>query len=712
MRLSLLAFLWSLAAPCLWSQGTGAAKPATSQEDVAASLLSQIAGTVTSNVTEDQLAGLSKTLPKAYEKLAARKTLHIVAVGDELVDMAGSAPPAGNVLKSFAGIFADQLSQKFGYPGGVRVIAPNRRQPDRSVRAEGTDITLRCIGRSGTTMLHAMQSLSTFGFESQPDIVLLAYGRNDVGTSLSRFTQDAEQAVKAIKAKGAELLLLAPPLWIDEPAELSLGMTAPYASVLKELANKEQVFFADLGELTALVDVLPEFITAEQIFPAVVESYTRFHQWQDGAPPTTPTARMHDKLGRWLLQQAAGVAKPVTWQLRGLSAVVETEEKLLLKYELKNASKQKLTFTLLPLVTPRWSPLDAVPQVELEPGASQELSVIYGPSDESRDMEAGVDEQLRLPVFISADGLARVEAVTAAQQPLALVWRTETLFNQTGSFMVNADLVNSSTTAVQDAAWTAEWQEQKLSGTVSIPAGQRAKLELKLLLPAGDARQASAALKLNVKAGATSLQWQRGVEVQRNVGLKERVTLLRGDDGEGDVVLHTDADEGNFFIMLDLKSLSLESDESGVALMGQLALDARSYGQRQTLGATEPLSFATGGEDGPGRVAVIAPWAFGTGYGFLFDETAVRCQLMTRTLGRRVQITLPRSYLRLHEWAIGNGNSQLGMHLSLAVWTNGETPGFRSWNMAQNLRPTDDALRLPQLELTTKSTGRWSVITW
>jgi len=45
---------------------------------------------------------LQKFVPRTYAKLSERKPVHIVTVGDDLVDMAGSADDAGNQIAVLA----------------------------------------------------------------------------------------------------------------------------------------------------------------------------------------------------------------------------------------------------------------------------------------------------------------------------------------------------------------------------------------------------------------------------------------------------------------------------------------------------------------------------------------------------------------------------------------------------------------------------------
>jgi hypothetical protein len=675
-------------------------------------------------LTAEHKQRLQLLIPHAYEKLSKRQPLHVVAIGDELVDMAGPQDPAGNVLKSFCGVFTEQLADRFFYTGGVRAIAPNRGQPVKSVDSQGPEVTLRCVGRLGTTMMHAMQSLTSFGFESPPDLVIVCYGRHDAeeGLPLSVFAESLKQVIDAVKKKGADLILLSPPLNVAEPAEQSMGRAAAYTDTLRQMAAEAGVFYADLGEMSALIEVLPEAVKPEVIFPGLVESYSHYYKWPGMEQPSSdPSPAMHLRLGRWLLKQMLVAPAAMPWTLQPLKADFESDERLLVKFEVQSLSQEKLLLNVLPMVLPRWQPADATPTVELDPGQKHELSVSYQRTDAPETLRHQPlpthEAKLRVPVLVTAGTQARLETMSLPLSPLYLEWTTSSLFNQLGAFTLTAALVNTTPEELKDVTWTAEWLEQKLTGTLTLPPSVRQPLELKLKVPTGTETRASGPLKLSVKMGDRAISFTRQMEAIRNFGLQDTMPMAGGPGAPGLVVLRADADEQMLFITLDLKDIPMAADPGGVALQGRLSIDARSYGQRQTAGATGAIFFTTGVADGPGRVGPIAPWAFGTGYAFVFDPSAVSCQLSTRTMGRRVQITLPRSYLRLHEWAIGNGNSQIGLQIELALYQAGDAGqgGFTPagvWTLATNQRTADDAQRLPQLELSTKPTARWSIMTW
>jgi len=87
-------------------------------------------------------------------------------------------------------------------------------------------------------------------------------------------------------------------------------------------------------------------------------------------------------------------------------------------------------------------------------------------------------------------------------------------------------------------------------------------------------------------------------------------------------------------------------------------------------------------------------------------------RLSTAANGHRVfTITIPRTYLYLHEWAIGNGNSQLGINAKLTL--RGQVAGRDTvFSLTLNGRQSDDAEGLTVLELSDKPTPRWTIVVW
>ena len=210
-------------------------------------------------------------------------------------------------------------------------------------------------------------------------------------------------------------------------------------------------------------------------------------------------------------------------------------------------------------------------------------------------------------------------------------------------------------------------------------------------------------LNFAVSSNGVRQMFDRYIEITRNFGLKEAVPLSAADGQASAVTMRTDADGMKLFLTLDLTGVDLVDDVTGKAFTCLLNLDARSYGQRLTAGATAALRITGKAGDGAAEIAPIEPWAFGSGYAAEFDTKEIQAVLSSSAGGsRRLTITLPKSYLYRHEWALQNGNSEIGINLRLSG-------GGRDYFLTRSTRQSDDAESLSVLELTDKPTRRWTV---
>jgi len=670
---------------------------------------------------------LKKFIPKTYAKLSERKPVHVVTVGDALVDMTGYGDDAGNQLLAWPARFVDELAQEFFYPGGVRLILPNHGKPDRAVGRMGPDITLRVLATRGGGIQKALPLLSTFGFESVPDLVIVSFGlvESQASADPMLFAKSLREVIDNVRAKGSDILLVGPALTVADPEEASLAATRPFAGMMRDAAAESGIAFADLGDVSSLIRLEADVVTPEQIFGEVAHQYRRFFAWPGVQDFLHPQASLHRKMGALVFKALTEEAKASPWRLTAVGAAFSAADQFTATYDIANTTKEVAKFTLLPLKLPRWLPKDAEAQVELKPGESQRMTIIYQRDDAHSVARhpafPGHEPLLRLPLLIAGAGFVRVDELPAAIHPLAVMWKLDTLTNQTSTFTLDNVVLNTLGKDIKGAAWEAEWNGQKKSGKLDLAKGASSTLALAFDLPPSPGpRSVEGALTLNVVVDGLSLRWERAISAAQNIGLEKDLSLTALKPSKGAVNLRVDADATSLFLTFDLKKLDLEADAAGTALVAQVSLDARSYGKRLMSGNTEAIQVQTSVGDGAGAVGPIAPWAFGTGYGMGFDSAGVRARLTSSPQGaRRLSITLPRSYLYLHEWALGNGNSQLGINARLLLWQGphddqkqGSFPAERTFMLTQNGRVRDDAEGLAVLELTDKPTKRWSVVIW
>ncbi len=683
------------------------------------------------DLTPEQKERVKKLLPNAYKKLSLRKPLHMVALGDSIVDMFGYDDNAQNWIKGYPAQFGEQLARQFFYTGGVRVIKPEKDKPDKLQPHRGVEITLRNLGRGGKLSIHAIQALSTYGMEVKPDIVMISFGINDssTGLDLGVYARAFQDLVATVRAAGADVILLGPTAIVGNPPELELGRTRPYTDTLREVAEESGAFFVDLGDFASLVTVPEELREPATVFSAVVESYRRFFDHEQTVDFVHPRAALHEQLGRKIYRELIDGPRQMPWEIQTTGADLKDSGEFELGVELVNRSEQELNLTVLPLVTSTWKPLDATPELLLKPGEKRALKIHFG-----RREQAGANNPmpsheplLRLPILLNGGGLTRIEDLRAQLRPAVLLWKVETQFNIEGEF-APANLLANTSGKELSGTWQASWMGQKLSGDFKLAADEKKELPLRFKLPdhASSPFNQKSPMSVLVTLGGATLRFDRQVDLTRNFGLKNPVSMTPQLERKSpslpelgardqSVTLRADADKENFFLTFEIRGIDLKDDPGGgPSWISTINLDARSYGKRLNVGVTEPLRVSGGASDGAALVAPIAPWAFGTGYAAKFEEKHIKAVLSSGSEGaRRVTVTLPRSYLYLHEWALGNGNSQLGINATFAIWQPGEEgkPGGFAQEHQFNLlfnRHRDDAEGCAVLELTEEPTQRWS----
>jgi len=749
--LASLAFAWfGVTAEGLWAQdlvplaevekksnvAEGGEKPPVVEAEVDALVVAPVERVLDFSLTEQQLASFKAKLPKAYQKLSQRKPFHMVALGDSIVEMFGYDDDKENWIKGYPARFAEQLARQFFYTGGVRIIKPSKGKPEKLQPHRGKEITLRNLGRGGKLSIHAIQALSTYGMETPPDLVLVSFGINDANTGLDLgvYARAFQDVIATVRASGGEVVLLGPTLLVGDPPEAEMAKTRAFSDTLKEVAEDSGAFYVDLADLTDLVKLPLELERPTEVFTAVVDQYRRFFDHTNAVDWVHPRPALHEVLGRKIFRELIDGPTAVPWEVGPGDLQILDNKTLELKVPIKNTAAAKTKFVALPLVTMSWKPMDATPEMELAPGESRELKIRYLRRDDAQGLSSygmpSHEPMLRLPLLVSTGGMVRIADVRATLKPAVMLWKIETQFNLEKEYRPVNLLTNTSAELIS-GTWEATWMDQKLTGDYRLEAGAQQELPLKFKLPEttqGLPFNRESELLVLVKVKGQELRFRRRVDLTQNFGLKQPVPMMNQDEktspmlpqlGERSrsITLKADADKDTLFVTFDLRGIDLKNDPAtGQSWVATLNLDARSYGKRLSRGVTDPLRISGSASDGPATVAGIQPWTFGTGYAASFDETQVKAVVSSGSEGaRRITISLPRSYLYLHEWALGNGNSQVGLNATFNFWqpaVNGASAGGYLPDALHNLiynRHRDDAEGSAVLELTAEPTQRWTV---
>ena len=643
-----------------------------------------------------------KFLPQTLLKLSRRERVLIVVLGDAILD--GATVEAGEdpVLKSFAGVFSSKLAAQFYYTGGVRVVRTDAKLRSKESMVFGPEILIQPVSTS--SLLSAPSALATVGFQGPPDAVLVAQGLEDglAGVSASDMAAAFRSLLDTARGKRLEIIVAGPIPQATDPEEASLALTRATSSLLREASAKANVIFSDLGDLSRLLEAPPGAKGADQIFPAMMQEYQNLLNLVPAAGVMTPTTTMHAAMGRLLYQDVMQGAPAVAWRISSAKATLAGADRLTLEFELANTRREALSLTVLPLVPAGLKPKDANPEIILAAGARRTINVDYSITD-THCLPLS-DGEMRLPVLVISGKQSRIEDIVVPLHPFSVTWNARAAFNQESEFSPELEIENS-TGAGLTAAWEANWAGKPQEGKIVLDANGSEVLKLSLPLPTEGKAPLRRVLPLKIAVSSDGVRqaFDRDIEITRNMGLKETVAMSATDGQDSAVTLRADADKMKLFLTLDLTGVSLADDSSGRAFELLLNLDARSYGERLTPGATAALRITGKAADGDAQVDPIAPWAFGSGYAAVFEPKEIHASLSSSAGGgRRLTISLPQSYFYRHEWALGNGNSQLGVNVRFKG-------GGRDYFLTTSRRQGDDAEGLSVLELTDTPTLRWTV---
>jgi hypothetical protein len=648
---------------------------------------------------------LSKRLPETLRRASQREPLHILVLGNAGAFQMQPEEGKSALLDGFPGLFARELAAQFFYTGGVHEAGPK----DDSL-ALNPGITLRQLAGVTGHIQEAASILASTARQAPVNLVVLCYGQDEAlsGMSPVAFTIAVKQAVEAAHEIGAEVILCSPWLPMSATPEVSLGAARPLADSLAELAEREGLVYADLGDLSRLID-LPQTDSQDEglIFDRLMMAYRGFfYETADG--DFLPRASFHQRLGAALFKGMLDGASAQPYSLAEISAEwVKGGSALQLKATLVNGTAERLNLTLLPLIAAGWKPVAAQPQLSLPAGARQEITLDYaGESAASRGMQ---ESEVRLPVLVISGKHAKVMEMRAAIRPLSIIWEMETLFNQEKRFSPACQLINASRSD-QRGTWEATFMEKKLEGRYDLKAGATLPLDLSFDLTPDMPPVLTADLKVTLSGEGFALSQVCEVTLTRNLGLKQSVPLSSRKAAPGAATLWVEADARTLTLIADLRGsgMILEAvSQEAAAWQLEVCLDARSYGKRLEAGRTAPIIATGRAKAGKGHLQNVSPWAFGTGYAASFDAAQFQAALTTRgSEEHEIRLSLPRSYLYLHEWALENGNSQLGLSVNLTLNTS---EGYRTWQLNPTTKASGDVAALAVLELAEKPTARVTV---
>jgi lysophospholipase L1-like esterase len=708
-------------------------------------------GEVSEELDLEQLERLRAALPRTLEKLRRRRDVYVAMVGDSVSNLFLWDRRSHDWVNAYPYRFLERVAQQFYMTGGVRLIDTHQER-FQAQRAPfiGPEIVLDMRSRNGKAVIHAEQQISLLGVGARmapgseqkvvPDLVIINFGVNDSasGIDLPTYRAALQRSVEQVRGWGGEVILVAPNLYTNEPWISTLGITRPYASVMAEVAEELGVVFLDLGDLSWYVPVgPPEELGDEAFLDWVVEQLRSHYQHPDRIDWVHPSEEAHPLMARKMFERLIDGERGAGHELVGGSYQRDGDE-IEVRVTLRNRGEEKSSFRVAPVAIRQiFRPEGGGRTVELAAGEATELVFRYSaagvqaPLRAMRSRQSGEESSLRVPLVIAEEGGCWLPVVVCEALPFGLRWELGSQENVEGEFVVKGVIENPGEAPLR-GSYVATWAGQEVRAEIECAGRGEKPLRLRFALPggtgaAGEGTMGDELVFVLTTGDGKEHTSRRGLRATRNIGLGETVLLEPGEgtiaEAPAQVSMRVDADgqggqnSGVLYFTFGVSGYDLVATPTmPVALTLDLNIDARGYGKRFEPGATDVLHFEFGVEDSTAIASSINPWTFGIGYGARYDTSVVRATLSTLPSGDRlVRVAIPRSYLYLHEWALGNANSQLGLNMMVNLLQI--TEDFPEGQYMLGTRFTfglpdmhrDDSAAARAVELDSPASGRWRV---
>jgi hypothetical protein len=657
------------------------------------------------DLSEASQARLKQWVPALWRKLSQRENTHLLVLAEPRF-LEIWRDPADRLLSAdqpLTEVFAKALASRFFMTGGVRTSLPSAKD------AFAPGISVRVIAEQGQSLVDAPSILQSVARQAPVDAVLLCHGFSEAETGLSpaEFSSHLKRAGQAVRELGADVIVVTPWIPMSERPEVSLGQTRPLADIALQAAEDEGWFAVDLGQCLDGFELPPNDAAHEgERFARVIDAWKAFfHEEPEGR--YLPRAKLHQRLGQLVYDRLMAPAANQPISVSKARAVWKKTGGLELSWEWIQQTQSPFDLTALPLISSGWRPREAQSQVTLAPGVKQSLSALYLPSETANAIQ---ESEVRLPWLISDGRKIWMQTMRAPVEPIVVLWEPSVTFNHEGKLSPAVQLLNQSGEDLV-GRWELEGAGAKQSGDIRLKQGAGMSLDATLTPPALEDATQTFDMKLKIQMGELTLERHKALIIARNIGLKQHVPMLPAQSTQaGRVTFSAEADAGQLSLIAEVagSSVLLPAAEGNPAWIMEAQLDARSYGKRLEEGSTWPIkAHGTASGKSRGKVEAIQPWAFGSGYAAVFDPDQFKAEF-TPLEGDRYQIKLilPRSYLYLHEWALDNGNSQLGVNVRVRLNTES---GFQTWTLIPELPLAHHVANLRVLELTAQPTQRMTV---
>ncbi|MDC0311808.1 SGNH/GDSL hydrolase family protein [bacterium] len=647
--------------------------------------------------TPQQSARLKKYIPRTAAKLEAKSPVYVVTMGDS-VTWGNSVLPNdsknhGNSHIGYPGIFLNKLAKEFFYPGGVRLVNPPAKIPQKPTPYLGDEILFENLAKPGRCMIDGIQNMTTEVFVHDPDLITINYGINDAlrKVPLDQYRRALQYLIDAAKSRQADVIVLGPNIVrMGGKGAINWGLTRPYTMTARDVADANGVLFIDLGQSLSRWGGSQELDVEPDEAMKIVN--TRLERIMDWGPKMLTLEELHpnhkanEYMGLAMFDELMNLPEASDYTIKGNAEFVN-ERQVKVTLSLRNQSNELRVGTLGALAWEgRLDPEFTETEFILPAGKNKLIDFIYNRHVVGKHPDGSVfygpwsvnDTEMRLS-YVLSDGKRTeiLEPRGVKLSPITVAWRSRFVEQVSDTLRIEWNLLNGTQKAVSGKYRVGMGDEIAPAIPFSLPPLGDKKFEAKFPFrpPAGAARFQKG-LFVEVEVDGKKIRFDREVEASKDLVIGEKVALsphgqyamgnpsagAQSLNGQPGVTIRADADADALFIVAELEGLNLQDLGDQAAVMAEVYVDARPQSEVRTFGFVEAVRIGALYRGGPGITHPIQLGSFGNGYNMILDARGITSTMKTVNADtRRLEIRIPRSYLFRHEWQAGSPDSILGL---------------------------------------------------
>ena len=703
-------------------------------------------------LTDAQEARLEKLIPRTFAKLQKHEPVHILTLGDSVTEMYTPDPKTNhNYLNAYHVKFVELLCREFFYPGGVRLLNPDKGQKDKANSFVGGEIIIENFGIGGRTSLDALQRITTDAFLNDPDLIVIQYGINDSMMDLSSdvYRRSIQFCIDECRKRGVDVILLATTMVRVSPGPLEWGITRAFAAVARELAVKNGVFFMDMGQVTARTSGVgdegegAEEISTKEAIRVVADKIGEKFKFV-GAPKEFlhPNLPAHAEMGKALYDELLNGEPPAPFRVQS-RAIFKTPDTIDVKLTIKNGGEEVMAGYLGALSSRRvLVPTEetAFQNYRIDPGKSETLLFTYkrakNPAQGNAvprfsSLDPGESQQQFSFLVADSEG-SKLLDVTPILEPVAVTWKEGQVVGVKDGIRLDWRFNNAQSQPVK-GNYEIKLGARKASGKFEIKSqGQKDFFAEFPISEKEDVMRFKEGVELRVVVGSKSFVFHREIEATRDLYLGEKTALsldqnytagargLKTLAGSKEAIyLRADADQNALYLTFDFEGVQLLKIPNGISMVVDVVIDARPELEIRKFGFVDRLRIELGSADGPGVVKITKMGLFGNGYDQVISPQGILTLLKTKGgTSRKLEIRVPRIYLYRHPWKLGQAGQVLGLKAMVSLGAVGSGPSQptvfpidKRWVLANSDLYYRDARSLLTLHLGKKTVeaAGWSV---